>query len=227
MISLLKKGSLALSVLVLVCNFVTGGAQGGQNQPFKNLQVLKGMTSDQVFLLMGNYNLALGQNCDFCHDMAAPEKGDKPQHKKALQMIKMTRDINATVKGKYNISVDCMSCHQGKTKPTTMPDVLHVDPPTPPNPDTQATPPTKVVYQSKLGNVQFPHDTHMVIDCTKCHHTGEMSKCDVCHLHGQKPGPVTRVVFYTLAHTSKGDRACIGCHAQSKGPTVCTGCHKK
>lgn len=242
MTSRLKTILTGVFALALACNFIAGGAHARQNQPFKNLQVLKGLSPDQLLLLMGGYSVALGRNCDFCHEMAALEKGEKPEHKKALQMIKMTRDINAAIKDTYRMSVDCMSCHQGKAIPTpgSLPLPMPGPGPTPepepkpgPEPKPAAEPPTNVTYATSFSGatkVLFPHDKHMILssDCTKCHHNGENNKCDTCHLHKMKTSPVTQVSFYVAVHGSKSERACIGCHTQSKaGPATCIGCHRK
>ena len=62
----LKLIPLALVVIALAYGFIVEGAQAAQNQPLKNIQVLKGLSPDKVLLLMGEYNLALGKNCDYC-----------------------------------------------------------------------------------------------------------------------------------------------------------------
>ena len=148
----LKLIPLALVVIALAYDFIAGGTQAAQNQPSKNLQVLKGLSPDQVLLLMGEYNLALGQNCDYCHDMKALEKGEKPQHKKALEMIKMTRDINAAIKNNYKISVDCMSCHQGKLKPSE-------PSPGPPSPAARPARPAAGAVCADAGNSHLPRNS--------------------------------------------------------------------
>lgn len=223
----LKLISLTLALIVLAYDFIAGDAQAAQNQNSKNLQVLKGLSPDQVMLLMGEYNLALGQNCDYCHDMNALEKGDKPAHKTALEMIKMTLAINATIKDTYKISVDCMSCHQGKLKPPkpkTPP-----DPPNPPNPPNPPEPPGTISFRAiALGanKVVFPHDKHMAaLDCSKCHHTGETSKCGNCHKHN---GGDAKLAFKAISHSTASPRACAGCHlTMSAGPSRCVECHKR
>ncbi len=237
----MKKGlkliPLALIVIALAYDFIVGGAQAAQNQPLKNLQVLKGLSLDQVLLLMGEYNLALGRNCDYCHDMKALEKGEKPEHKKALEMIKMTRDINAAIKNTYKISVDCMSCHQGKAKPpAASPPVVGPSQPTPdqptpdqPTPGPSAPMPETVNFRAMALNanqVVFPHAKHVAtLDCAKCHHTGETSKCGNCHKHN---GGDARLAFKQISHPPANNRTCAGCHvAMHAGPTRCADCHKR
>jgi hypothetical protein len=192
---------------------------------------------------MNDYSKALGVSCEYCHVEGDLAKADKPAHKSTVRDIMMTREINE----KYKHSVDCMQCHQGKAKPPTT--ILATNnpgqpsqpsnpgkppggnpPPTNPTGPTkpEAAPPGKVTYPASFGKVLFPHDTHMNMDCAKCHHTGENSKCDTCHLHNKKTSAVTQISFYTVSHGTKSERACAGCHTQMKaGPTTCTACHKK
>jgi class III cytochrome C family protein/photosynthetic reaction center cytochrome c subunit len=220
----LKLIPLALVMIALAYGFIAEGAQAAQNQPLKDLQVLKGLSPDQVLLLMGKYNLALGRNCDYCHDMKALDKGEKPEHKKALEMIKMTRDINAAIKNTYKMSVDCMSCHQGKAKPSAATSEDVVDPPPP-------TPLPEIIRFRAIAlganQVVFPHAKHTGgLDCAKCHHAGgEPGKCTPCHKHNSGDAGLA---FKPISHSIKSDRACTGCHLQMKvGPTKCDQCHKR
>jgi class III cytochrome C family protein/photosynthetic reaction center cytochrome c subunit len=226
-----------------------------QDQPaekfFKNIKALKGVPQGQIAGLMDSYNKALGVSCDYCHAAGNLADDSKPAHKASVRDIMMTREIN----DKYKHSVDCMSCHQGKAKPTsgmlatnkgpttTVPPVTPTTGTTKSTPDknppdkktsepakTEAEPPTKVTYPTSYSGtkVLFPHDTHMSLDCAKCHHTGENTKCDTCHLHNKKTSDITKVTFYALSHDQKAERACWGCHVKSSaGPKTCAGCHKK
>jgi hypothetical protein len=243
---------LALFCFVIAGHFVWNNAQA-QDQPaekfFKNIKALKGVPSSQIASLMDSYNKALGVSCEYCHVAGDLPNDSKPAHKLSVRDITMTREIN----DKYKHAVDCMSCHQGKAKPTT--GLLATNPKgNPPGPTTppketppketppkgnppketpatdEAAPPTKVNYPTTYSGtkVLFPHDTHMSLDCSKCHHTGDNSKCDTCHLHNKKTSEVTKVTFYALSHGQKSERACWGCHVKSStGPRTCAGCHKK
>jgi hypothetical protein len=248
-----------LTLLALFCFVVAGQflwtRVDAQDQPaekfFKNIKALKGVPAGQIAGLMDSYNKALGVSCEYCHVAGNLADDGKPAHKSSVRDITMTREINE----KYKHSVDCMSCHQGKAKPTpgfiakggpgpvtpppekpepTKPQPAKPGPtkpqPTKPEPSKPEAgePPTKVTYPSSFGKVLFPHDTHMSLDCAKCHHTGENNKCDNCHLHNKKTSAVTQVSFYAVAHGTKSERSCAGCHVQSKaGPTKCAECHKK
>lgn len=249
MLKRLKMTLFALFCFLAAGQFVGKGAYS-QDAPaerfFKNIQALKGVPAGQIASLMDNYNKALGVSCEYCHVAGDLSKADKPAHKSSVRDIMMTREIN----DKYKHSVDCMSCHQGKAKPTTTVIAKRdTGPITPPQPDkpgikteptkpdktappskAEADPPTMVTYAASYGKVLFPHDKHMSIysDCSKCHHTGDNNKCDTCHLHNKKTSAVTQVTFYAAAHGTKSERACTACHLQSKaGPTKCSECHKK
>src|ERR1700759_3193657 len=114
----LKLTICALFVLAVVGPFALTNA-GSQDQPaekfFKNIKALKGVPSSQIAALMDSYNKALGVSCEYCHVAGNLPDDSKPAHKSSVRDILMTREIN----DKYKHSVDCMSCHQGKAKPTT------------------------------------------------------------------------------------------------------------
>ena len=244
MVRRLKLTLFAFFCFVAAGQFALTGATS-QDKPaekfFKNIQALKGIPSSQIAGLMNDYSKALGVSCEYCHVEGDLSKADKPAHKSTVRDILMTREIN----DKYKHSVDCMQCHQGKAKPGTgiiasnsgqpvQPVKPSTGGTTVPPPATgpskpEAAPPTKLSYPGgSMGKVPFPHDTHMNMDCAKCHHTGENSRCDTCHLHNKKASAATQVTFYNVAHGAKSERACAGCHTQIKtGPTTCVGCHKK
>ncbi len=79
--------------------------------------------------------------------------------------------------------------------------------------------PAEVKFETKMGDVTFPHETHQgfVSDCTTCHHKGlEAGTCKDCH-DGTK-APKAKDAFHDL---------CKGCHKEKNGPTGCKDCHKK
>lgn len=234
----------ALFCLSIAGHFIWNDAQA-QDQPaekfFKNIKALKGVPSSQIAGLMDSYNKALGVSCDYCHVAGDLPNDSKPAHKLSVRDITMTREIN----DKYKHAVDCMSCHQGKAKPSTT--VLATNPPkgntTPPKTEPTKTeptkteptktepssgggePPAKLTFTASFGKVPFPHDTHMNMDCAKCHHTGgDPGKCTPCHKHNNGDAGLS---FKKVGHSTAA-RGCAGCHLQSKaGPTKCGECHKK
>jgi Photosynthetic reaction centre cytochrome C subunit len=105
-----------------------GGAGQQQRQPgpdvpaeqvFKNIQVLKGMPSDQLSATMDFFSTSLGVRCDFCHarnasgglDAASDAKEEK---KTARAMIAMQMDLNAHHLEAFDGErISCYTCHQG------------------------------------------------------------------------------------------------------------------
>jgi hypothetical protein len=85
-------------------------------QAFKNIQVLKGMPSDQMGETMQFMATSLGVRCDFCH---VPQQfdSDANEHKLiARRMIQMQLDLNsrhlANLGGER---ISCYTCHQGRS----------------------------------------------------------------------------------------------------------------
>jgi photosynthetic reaction center cytochrome c subunit len=94
------------------------------DQVFKNIQVLKGTTVDDFMGTMGVMSAALGFDCSECHANAGTDKVDwaADTHNKvvARKMVTMMQTIN-----KENFSgrqmVTCWSCHHGRDRPATTP----------------------------------------------------------------------------------------------------------
>jgi len=76
----------------------------------KNLQVLKGMSRQQVFQEMQSWASALGVQCNFCHQMPTMEL-DTPRKATARLML---RDYVMGMKHKDGSAVTCNHCHQGQ-----------------------------------------------------------------------------------------------------------------
>jgi hypothetical protein len=189
---------------------------------FKNIQALKGVPAGQIAGLMDSYNKALGVSCEYCHVAGDLSKGDKPAHQLSVRDIRMTREIN----DKYKHAVDCMSCHQGKAKPAIGTIAIKPGPTTDPKKEDKADSkkhPVKFTFTATPGVVPFPHDTHMSMDCTKCHHQGGNSACGACHKHNNGD---TGLSFKKVSHSATSTRGCTGCHKQmSVGPQACNTCH--
>ena len=96
-------------------------------QVFKNIQVLKGVPSDQVMPSMQFIAASLGVECEFCHVRGANEKDDKKQKQKARQMIQMQMAINRdNFKGEREVT--CFSCHRGSHDPVGVPIISDEEP---------------------------------------------------------------------------------------------------
>jgi hypothetical protein len=102
-----------------------GGAKGGKakqpafsvggaaNVSAYNLKIL---TAENVELTMQNITLALGVGCIYCHDITDLSLDIKPPKAKALKMLEMVRDINATF-GDGKTHVTCWTCHRASKTP--------------------------------------------------------------------------------------------------------------
>lgn len=84
--------------------------------------------------------------------------------------------------------------------------------------------PAKLTFAASYGKVGFPHDTHMKLDCSKCHHQNPNAACGTCHKHNAGDAGLS---FKKVSHSTTSSRACMGCHAQMHaGPQTCAKCHK-
>lgn len=119
-------------------------ASAGATRP--NLRVLQALPESQLFLLMNLVADSLGVRCEYCHVQVAPDltrtpanvggwvwdRDDKPQKRKAREMMQMMIDLNAgRFKGESRIT--CYTCHRGATQPARTP-------PMPPPADGATTP---------------------------------------------------------------------------------------
>ena len=87
---------------------------------FKNIKVLKGISSDQVFPAMRFIAASLGVKCEYCHVEGHFEKDDKKPKQTARDMMRMMFAIDKdTFEG--NREVTCYSCHRGSPKPQAIP----------------------------------------------------------------------------------------------------------
>ena len=107
---------------------LTGGmaaqsADKTAEQQFKNIQVLKGVPSDQLIPTMQFITASLGVECDFCHVQGAFEKDDKKPKQTARKMMEMMFAINADNFDRHR-EVTCYTCHRGNSKPVDMPPVM-------------------------------------------------------------------------------------------------------
>jgi hypothetical protein len=90
-------------------------------QSFKNIQVLKGIPSEELIPAMTFMEGALGVQCAFCHDTAGRypqgyEKDEIRAKQTAREMMRMTKQINDT-SFQGRAVVTCASCHNGHEHP--------------------------------------------------------------------------------------------------------------
>jgi photosynthetic reaction center cytochrome c subunit len=89
-------------------------------QQFKNIQVLKGVSAEQLIPTMQFISAALGVGCDFCHVDRQVDKDDKKEKQTARKMIAMQLAIN---RGNFDgkVQVTCHTCHRGSAHPVGTP----------------------------------------------------------------------------------------------------------
>ena len=90
------------------------------DQVYKNIQVLKGISADQLIPSMQFITASLGVQCDFCHLENAFEKDDKETKQTARKMMRMMFAINKDNFDGHR-EVTCYSCHRGAKKPMITP----------------------------------------------------------------------------------------------------------
>lgn len=131
----LASGVAVLGILLLTAS--TGAAQGrrGRGGPPPQPQNLQIYPSDidfqQLIMTMRGFAMALGVDCGHCHVWEGPGNPDndmasdaKPTKATARNMIRMARQINATLRENIDKPADqitavrCATCHRGSAIPT-------------------------------------------------------------------------------------------------------------
>ena len=87
---------------------------------YKNIQVLKGISADQVVPSMEYVASSLGVQCTYCHVEGHFEKDDKKPKQTARAMMRMVFTLN-TDNFNGTRDVTCYSCHRGNTDPVAIP----------------------------------------------------------------------------------------------------------
>jgi photosynthetic reaction center cytochrome c subunit len=83
---------------------------------YKNIQVLKGIPSDQLIPTMRFITASLGVECSYCHVPEHFEKDDKKPKQTARSMMRMMLTIDKDSFAGLR-EVTCYSCHRGSPKP--------------------------------------------------------------------------------------------------------------
>ena len=87
---------------------------------FKNIQVLKGVPSEQLIPAMEFISSSLGVECSFCHVQDHFDKDDKKPKSTARAMMRMMFALNDNnFEGKREVT--CYSCHRGARDPVGTP----------------------------------------------------------------------------------------------------------
>lgn len=97
---------------------------------YKNIQVLAGISADQLIPAMRFIAQSLGVNCSYCH---VPDRFDDDAKKTKQIARKMMRMMNSINAGNFEgvRAVTCYSCHRGAPKPQSIPAIaanLHSQP---------------------------------------------------------------------------------------------------
>lgn len=80
---------------------------------FKNVQVLKDLSSDDLISEMDFIDASLGIKCSYCHDEKHYENDNKQSKQTAREMMRMVIMLNKTSFNGERF-VTCYSCHKGK-----------------------------------------------------------------------------------------------------------------
>ena len=91
-------------------------------QAYKNIQVLKGIPSDELIPSMQFISASLGVECGFCHVEHHFDQDDKKPKQIARKMIQMEMAIN---QGQFDgaQAVTCNTCHRGSRLPLAIPSI--------------------------------------------------------------------------------------------------------
>src|SRR5216684_673568 len=147
-----SRGAIRCAVgTLVVCLFAMGWARGQagaatEQKPqmaddaFKNIQVLRGISVDQVLGTMGFFAASLSLNCTDCHTSEsggswARYADDTPLKNTARRMVVMVNAINKADFGGER-KVTCYTCHRGSQRPEITPSLAEqYGTPAPEDPD--------------------------------------------------------------------------------------------
>jgi len=91
-------------------------------QKFKNIQVLKGIPSEQLVPAMQFITASLGVECAFCHVENHFDQDDKKPKQIARKMMQMMMSINQNnFEGQREVT--CNTCHRGARIPVGIPSI--------------------------------------------------------------------------------------------------------
>jgi nitrate/TMAO reductase-like tetraheme cytochrome c subunit len=178
-------------------------APAGQQaqQELKNVQLLKGMTRQQVVQVMREWESALGVECNYCH--VRPFEQDTTRKITARIML---RDYVMGMKHKDGTAVSCKDCHGGQATPLR-------------------TRPFETVFTAKQGGRQvlkgLPDEKLMEVMKAFTQSLGV--KCDYCHAASnfEQDTPRKQIARFMMTEFSaklvKSDGAGVTCNDCHKG----------
>ncbi len=114
-------------VLILLIFVSIAAMKPAQTLPPRNLKVLpQNISEDSLYIIMDNFEDALGVKCGFCHVVNKDKEdyaSDSVAHKEvARDMLRMTIYLNKTYfaspkTGSITEAITCYTCHKGKEIP--------------------------------------------------------------------------------------------------------------
>jgi hypothetical protein len=172
----------------------------------KNVKLLTGLTDMELQRTMNMMRASLGTHCDHCHvinkewDFASDEK---PQKKRAREMIQMVMDMNRTQFGGRSV-ISCYTCHRGSTHPMNLVPLPTTAPPFPtPVAEKVELPEASTLvtrYATAMGDITRLDGRHLIGDATK---TGNTVPIEV-HEQNGKTHQVTQLPKGKLEQTFDG-----------------------
>lgn len=119
--NIVKLTPFVVVVAVGLAVFGPSGETQDSGQELKNVQVLKGMTKDEIQEYMSDVVDFLGvEKCTFCH--VRDKSSDENEHKViAREYMKLTKEMNETFFKDKEQKVTCFTCHRGEKKPIDRP----------------------------------------------------------------------------------------------------------
>ena len=154
-------------------------------EPYKNIQIFKGLPAAGVMRAMAFFTRSLGVECTHCHVAGEFEKDDKPAKQTARKMYQMVQ-LSNKVLGTNRVS--CYACHRGHVQPELPPDSWKAEMEAMQKKSEQDQRPAEQVYKNVQTLKGLPAGRWMMImtmftkslgvDCTHCHVPGEFDKDD-------------------------------------------------
>lgn len=118
----------SLTILACLMSLVSSVQAQSEQQSYENLQLLPAdISRDSLQAVMSTYSSALGVRCSHCHVQKRGRRDfasdDKPSKSIARAMMRLTADINRTLRaeaGDSAVRVECVTCHHGASSPRTL-----------------------------------------------------------------------------------------------------------
>lgn len=119
--NLLKMVPVFIVIAVGLVVYGLPGESQDSGSELKNVQVLKGMTKDEIQEYMSDVVDFLGvEKCTFCH--VRDKSSDELEHKViAREYMKLTKELNEGFFKDKETKVTCFTCHRGEKKPISRP----------------------------------------------------------------------------------------------------------